>query len=99
MDGETDCDLANLYVADEPLECIGLKSRFTELQKACRSADVAVPSSMIDVADFVLGQFLAFIAGDVFFCANEAFRRSAEVFNLQMKYVRIVAQLSSVTSE
>lgn len=45
--------------ADEPLEHVVLKTKFTELDGACRCAEGVVPYSMIDVADFVLARVSA----------------------------------------
>lgn len=52
---------------------------------------------MIDVVDVALARVLAPV-----FCddsSNDPLRRNVEMFELQMKYDRIVAQLISVTTE
>lgn len=47
VNGKADLDLANINVADGPLEYTVLRTKLTEVQEACRPADIAVPSSII----------------------------------------------------
>lgn len=74
-----------------------LKTKFTELQKAFRRADVLASSSMIDVVYFAFGHVSAPDATEVSF--SDALRRTVEVFEFKIKYDRPAALLSSVTSE
>lgn len=61
---------------DELLYHTFLKMKFTELQEACRSTDVAARLSIEDVTDFKLARVSAPVAGNVF--SNEALRRTAQ---------------------
>lgn len=72
-----------------------MKTKFKDLQEAWRR--FAVPPSMIDVVDFGFERVLAVVAVDA--PAGDALLRTAEVSRLQLKYDRLAAQLSSVTSQ
>lgn len=74
-----------------------LKKKFAEWPEACHCADVAVFSSMVDVIDIALGRFFTLFAGNLI--SNDALRRTANQFELQMKYDHLVAQLGNVTSK
>lgn len=58
-------DLVNVVAADEPLEHIVLKTKSSEVHEVCCSANVAAPSSMINVDDSALRRFSDLIAGEV----------------------------------
>lgn len=55
VDFVSDWDLANLNAVGEPLKHNVLKTMLTKLQEKCLCADVAVPSSIIDVIFLALG--------------------------------------------
>lgn len=67
VEGEADGDPADLNTANEPLEHTILTTKITEQQEACRRVQVAVPLSMIDVADFSLPGFSAVVSADTSF--------------------------------
>lgn len=65
MSGKADWDLANFNAAENFLKNTLWNIRFTELEEACRCADVAVNSSVVRVANIALGSVLDPIAGIV----------------------------------
>lgn len=90
-------DLAYLDEAVELLERTVLKTKTKDVQETCPPDDVKGPSSMIDVALSVVGRVSDPVAGD--FSSNDLLPRATEVFQPQMKYDRLTAQMNSVTSE
>lgn len=96
VDGEDNWNLADLNVAEELLEHTSLKANFAELEEACRCTEVAVSSSVIDVADFFIERFYAHVAAGVF--SNDPLPRDAEMSQVRMRYDRVVAQLGGVHS-
>lgn len=68
-----------------------------ELLEACRRAEVVSPSSIIELVDIALGFFSALVTVET--TSNDALRRTAEVSEFQIKYDRLLAQLSTVTPE
>lgn len=96
VSGKADWDLASFNAANEPLHDTVLKKTFTGLREAF-PADVTVPSSILNVADFDLARVTATVASNV--SSNDPLRHTAEVSELQNTYDRLVAQCSSVTSE
>lgn len=96
VDGKVDRDLARLNAAEKSLEHIVLKSKFMELEEACRHVEVAVLSHLIHVADFALGRVMAVVAGDA--PSDNALRNIAEASEIQIKCNPMAVQLSS-TSE
>lgn len=83
VDGTADWDLEDLNAADKVLQNTFLKTKFSELQKARRRADVVVRSSKVDVADFSFGRVTATFASDV--SSNGLLRRTAKLSEFQMK--------------
>lgn len=63
MDGEADWNLAHLNAAGEPQEHTFPNKAFMKLLEACPSAEVAVLSTMINVAVLVLARVSAPVAG------------------------------------
>lgn len=96
-DGEADWDAADVNAAYEPSEHTVLKTKFTELQDACCLDDVAVYLFMIDVVYLGLEPVTALIAGGD--SSIDLCRRTVEVSELELKYDRVVAQLTSVTPD
>lgn len=88
VDDKVDWDLAKLNAENEPMEHTVLKTKLTEPQEVCRRADVA---------DFSLGHVSFLVSGDV--SSKELVWRTAEMFELQIKYDGPVALLSKVTSD
>lgn len=97
VDGEADGNLEDLNVVDDPLEHTVLKMKYTELQEACRRADVVVSPSMVNVVGFAAGRVTVIVASR--FSSNDLFRRPAEVYEFQTKYDGLVLQLNSMSSE
>lgn len=64
VDGETDCDLADLNAAHKLMGRIKMKRNFTELQKPRRRAGDVVPTSMRDVVSSLLERGSPFFAGE-----------------------------------
>lgn len=74
-----------------------MKTEFTELQEEASFVDVSVFLSEIDVIDFSSGRVSPPPAGDVSSC--DFFPCAARVVEEQDEYARVMAQLSTVTSE
>lgn len=82
---------------EQPLEHTVLTTKCTILQEACRCADVAALSSMIDVVKVSLRWCYALLAGA--FLLNYAVTRTAGEHTIQLKYDHSAAWLSRITSE
>lgn len=66
VDSEAEWDLADSNMADEPLKHTVLKTKFTDLQEACRQADVFGPSSILEVVHIAPELVSAPVPGAVF---------------------------------
>lgn len=97
VDCKVDWDLTDLNAAEEPFEYTVLRTIYPEVEEACRRVDVAALSSVIDTVHLAPGHVSAVVAGDN--SSNDALWRTAEVSELQIKYDRLEAQLSTITSE
>lgn len=82
---------------EEWLKHTVLRKKLTELQEKCRRVKAAVSSSMINVVCSTVVIVPAVDAGNTSF--YDALRRTAELSELQIKYNRRSAQMSSATSE
>lgn len=61
VEHEAKQDLADSNAAGDPLKHVVLRTKFTALREACRHAESAVPSSIVDVVDFPLSLFQHFL--------------------------------------
>lgn len=74
-----------------------METKFTGRQEVYRCVDVIVTTPMIDKIDFKLAPFCTPVPSEA--SCNDAFRRTAEVSELQAKYDPLAAKLGSVTTE